>query len=314
VPQYLDLAMDTYEAIREKEGRAPRPDEFDANLGKLLERFLAYVGDTRRAALFVLSVPETFDRARFADLMATFHTGVPADAEGLRSLTQFSFVDEPEPGRYALHALVREALAARHDTEERAAIHRHLLTRAEETLAEATNLTITDAHRRALREGFAHARAVLTPEAFSNWYWQTEKPFDQAAEWELMQPLTYSLLDHLDSTLNPDHPATLGSVNNLAFLLRARGDLDGAEPLFRRALASYEAKLGPEHPDTLRSVNNLAFLLQARGDLDGAEPLFRRALAGFEKKLGLEHPNTRIVHDNLAALLRARGEYGGAAG
>ncbi len=36
--------------------------------------------------------------------------------------------------------------------------------------------------------------------------------------------------------LGPKHPDTLTSVNNLAGLLQNKGDYDGAEPLYRRAL------------------------------------------------------------------------------
>ncbi len=79
---------------------------------------------------------------------------------------------------------------------------------------------------------------------------------------------------------------TLTSVNNLAYLLRAKGDLAAAEPLYRRALEAGERVLGPTHPDTLTSVNNLADLLQAKGDYAAAEPLYRRALEGYERGLG----------------------------
>ena len=51
-------------------------------------------------------------------------------------------------------------------------------------------------------------------------------------------------------------------------LLKDRGDLERAEPLYREALEGRREKLGPKHPDTLRSVKNLGLLLQARGDLE----------------------------------------------
>ncbi|MEL6614075.1 MAG: hypothetical protein AAFQ53_18415, partial [Bacteroidota bacterium] len=97
VPLYLDLAVDTYEAIRRAEDRPPRPDEFDANLDQLLRRFLHYLTDEQEAALYKLSVCSTFDLARYRDLMQTFGTGYPATADGLKRLRAFSFVEEPEP-------------------------------------------------------------------------------------------------------------------------------------------------------------------------------------------------------------------------
>jgi hypothetical protein len=59
-----------------------------------------------------------------------------------------------------------------------------------------------------------------------------------------------------DKGLGPDHPHTATSLNNLAGLLRAQGDLAGARPLFERALAICEKGLGPDHPDTATSLNN----------------------------------------------------------
>ena len=95
-------------------------------------------------------------------------------------------------------------------------------------------------------------------------------------------------------------------MNNLAGLLESKGDYDGAEPLYRRALEARERVLGREHPDTLASVNNLAALLYSKGDYDGAEPLYRRALEARERVLGREHPDTLGSVRNLAALLTAK--------
>jgi hypothetical protein len=44
----------------------------------------------------------------------------------------------------------------------------------------------------------------------------------------------------------------------LANILRDSGDLDGARPLYERALAINETQLGPNHPDTARSRQGLA--------------------------------------------------------
>ena len=115
-----------------------------------------------------------------------------------------------------------------------------------------------------------------------------------------------------ESTQGPEHPETGTSLNNLARLLRSKGDYDGAEPLFRRARAIAEKALGPEHPSTGASLNNLAGLLQDKGDYVGAEPLFRRALGITENAQGPEHPETGASLNNLALVLRVKGDYDGA--
>ena len=45
---------------------------------------------------------------------------------------------------------------------------------------------------------------------------------------------------------------TLASMNNLALLLRDKGDYAEPEPLFRRALEERERTPGKEHSDTLK--------------------------------------------------------------
>ena len=102
------------------------------------------------------------------------------------------------------------------------------------------------------------------------------------------------------------------SLNQQALSLQSKGDLVGAEPLFRSALAIAVKTLGEDHPDTAGSLNNLAGLLESKGDFVGAEPLYRRALAIAEKVLGPNHPNTATSLDNLAGLLESKGDYAGA--
>jgi tetratricopeptide (TPR) repeat protein len=100
-------------------------------------------------------------------------------------------------------------------------------------------------------------------------------------------------------------PATADSLNGLASVLHAQGDLDGARPLFERALTIFEARLGPDHPDTAHSLNNVAGVLRDQGDLDRARPLLERALHIREARLGPEHPDTVRSREQLAAVVAA---------
>ena len=43
-------------------------------------------------------------------------------------------------------------------------------------------------------------------------------------------------------------PGTLGSLNNPAFCLKARGKVPAALLLFRRAAGGFDRMLGPDHP------------------------------------------------------------------
>src|SRR5208337_2845023 len=73
-----------------------------------------------------------------------------------------------------------------------------------------------------------------------------------------------------EKALGPEHPWTATSLDNLALLLRAQGDLAGARPLHERALAIFEKALGPGHPSTKNSARGLALTLDALGRGDEA--------------------------------------------
>jgi tetratricopeptide (TPR) repeat protein len=124
--------------------------------------------------------------------------------------------------------------------------------------------------------------------------------------------LSERALEIREAKSGPEHPDTAQSLDNLARLLQAQGDLAGARPLFDRALRIYERTLGPEHRQTATSLNNLAVLLQEQGDLAAARPLYERALAIRERNFGPEHPSTATSLNDLARLHQAQGDLVGA--
>jgi len=115
-----------------------------------------------------------------------------------------------------------------------------------------------------------------------------------------------------EKAVGPKHPLTARSLNNLASLLQAQGDLAGARLLYERALAIRENTLEPRHPYIASSLRDLANLLQAQGDLAGARPLYERALATREKALGPDHPDTAKSLKGLAQVLQGQGDLAGA--
>ena len=92
-------------------------------------------------------------------------------------------------------------------------------------------------------------------------------------------------------------------------MLRDRGALAAARPLYERALAIREKALGPEHPNTNRTRSHLARALIASGDAMEALSSGKRALSAHEKVLGRNHKWTRdsghVTADALDALDRA---------
>ena len=107
--------------------------------------------------------------------------------------------------------------------------------------------------------------------------------------------------------LGTEHPHLAAGLNNLAELLKDKGDYAGAESLHREALAMYRTSLGPEHPDVAMSMNNLAVLLRTRGDYVNAEALLHEALAMRRRLLGDTHPHVLRNLHGIAVVLRDRG-------
>ncbi len=61
-----------------------------------------------------------------------------------------------------------------------------------------------------------------------------------------------------ERTLGPEHSDTAQTLDNLALLRHAQGDLSRARPLYGLALAICEQALGPKHPYTAAIRSKLA--------------------------------------------------------
>ena len=105
-----------------------------------------------------------------------------------------------------------------------------------------------------------------------------------------------------------EHPDTLGSMSNLAIVLRRLGKDEQAEEMLRQVLRVRETVLGKEHPDTLGGMSNLAMVLSGQGKYEQAEEMLRQVLGLMETVLGKEHPDTLTSMINLAEVLRRQGK------
>ncbi|MEO0742526.1 MAG: tetratricopeptide repeat protein [Bacteroidota bacterium] len=307
VPLYLDLAVDTYEAIRRAEDRTPRPDEFDANLDQLLRRFLHYLTDEQEAALYKLSVCSTFDLARYRDLMQTFGTGYPATADGLKRLRAFSFVEEPEPGRYALHDLVRKALEHADDPDERRRVQEHLLAQATAILNAIDVRAVSEEEERALREAFELQSSLLVPTELLQWYREAERPFRVAGRWALLQILGEVVLAFSVRSFGRDGLLAAESANNLGVVFQELGKYGEAMNMHTYAHRIAKLKLGSDNLITVTYEGGIGIVLQKRGDYERAANIFKRQLAVRRWKLGDMNEKTLRSLSNYASTFLSMG-------
>jgi len=115
----------------------------------------------------------------------------------------------------------------------------------------------------------------------------------------------------LDLFEKNDPPAPLDvalMANNLAYLRKAAGDIDGAETYFLKALQIYHELLGPDHEETATVSNNLGALYHASGYFEQAREMHMMALEARRQKLGDDHPDTAQSHNNLALALLETGD------
>ena len=264
-------------------------------------------------------------REKFAEPLA----GALADDgldEVVAALRTFALVDretipdERDPAiatdAIRLHRLVREVAAARCDGEARETARHRLIealavvypSRVDEHPGSWPRARRVDALALALVGGDMALPAGAEQAAGALLDGLASYRREVLAAYAEATPLCKRALALREASLGPDHPDTALSLNNLAWLLQAQGDLPAARPLYERALAIRETALGADHPDTARGLNNLGLLLRDQGDLPAARPLLGRALAIHEKVLGAEHPDTATSLSSLAGLLLAQGD------
>lgn len=115
-----------------------------------------------------------------------------------------------------------------------------------------------------------------------------------------------------ETIIGIEHPDTLCSMNNLAFLMSNMGHSDAAEAIYRRALEASERAFGAEHQLTIRIVENLATLLFEKLEFKKAEPFMRRAMDASLRTPGPDDPKTKLLVKNVEYLAEANKVLGDA--
>ncbi len=80
-----------------------------------------------------------------------------------------------------------------------------------------------------------------------------------------------------ERTYGPGHWKVGQTLYNLGVLHHFQGDLDRAEPFYRRALAVQQRALGPGHPDLADTLDNYADIMSVTGRGTEAAQLKGRA-------------------------------------
>lgn len=99
------------------------------------------------------------------------------------------------------------------------------------------------------------------------------------------------------------------SLSTLGDIIRAEGDLDGAEQAIRKSLRIREDLYGEYSTGVASSLSGLGAVLLDNGDLEGAEKTFRRVLAIRHRLLGDRHSALAWPSFQLAFVLKDEGRF-----
>jgi hypothetical protein len=119
--------------------------------------------------------------------------------------------------------------------------------------------------------------------------------------------LSRELLADRERVLGVDHPDTLHTRSNIAYLTGEVCDRREALRLLHDLLPHQEEVLGADHPDTLTTRNSIAFWTVQVGDRREALRLFQELLPDRERVLGAQHPDTVATRNEIGRLEGASG-------
>jgi tetratricopeptide (TPR) repeat protein len=101
-------------------------------------------------------------------------------------------------------------------------------------------------------------------------------------------------------------------LNNLGWILLAKGNRKAAEPVLHEALEIRRKALGEKHPLFAASLANWARVLQAEGEYAQAEEGFRQALTIVQQANGPENWTVAKILSYQGLLRLDRGDFASA--
>lgn len=101
-------------------------------------------------------------------------------------------------------------------------------------------------------------------------------------------------------------------LENLAYLLKQRGELVEAEQLYSQSLEMSRRMYGDRHYITGAKLKTLADVYRDRGEFDEAESMYREVLSIYIDTIGERHPQTAYLYQDIADFYRQTGDHGNA--
>ncbi|MBV1854614.1 FxSxx-COOH system tetratricopeptide repeat protein [Catellatospora tritici] len=190
----------------------------------------------------------------------------------------------------ALAAMLLQARPTDHDARHPQTWNRWALLRPHITAVlsaiDTTTTTTTTAHLATPLADYLHARGEL-PAA---------------------RDLQERSQEVLRRVLGAEHPDTLTTMHQLAWVMWDMGERAAARDLFEQVLDVQRRVLGAEHPDTLMTMQSMAVVMSSMGERAAARDLYEQVLDVRRRVLGAEHPDTLTTMQSLAGVMSNMGE------
>lgn len=115
-------------------------------------------------------------------------------------------------------------------------------------------------------------------------------------------------LEIAEKNYGPQHINVAKSLNNLAMIYRAQGEIDRAVEYYNNALELKRKILDADNPSIANTLNNLGVLYAASDDYLKAESMFKDALRIWTKKPDENVDSMIFALDNLVRLYKRMGD------
>ncbi|MCF2490793.1 tetratricopeptide repeat protein [Dyadobacter sp. CY347] len=172
LPFYLDLQVDTYNRITEKNIDLS-VSNFGRNYIDILERFTKYLAPSEIETLKILACSSIWDYQIFKKVIREFQTGYPLLS--FRELCSFSFVTEipnqKSDASYSIHQIMQSHLVGAIDQNSRHDIHTFFFMHFEELLNAQSqdHIELNPDILYILEQAIAHKREIVAATDFYEW-------------------------------------------------------------------------------------------------------------------------------------------------
>lgn len=308
VPYYLDLAVDTYQLIKQKYNREPEETDFARNQQEVLTRFLRYLDKNEIETLKVLSVPRYWNNEIFKLLIDEYKTGYPVSA--MNVLCRFSFIDSAEgSGTFVLHDLMRKGMMQLLDKEIKTSISKLLFERYSKDIIGISYKEITDESGISLNEAFYHGKNSLSPAELQKWFHMACGPFNDAAKWKMLSPLYEELISLIEAASGKENMEHALVVTYFSSVLYNLGEYKRALELIEDNFNDLKKAFTEDDNMFASLLNNLATIYYYRGEIHKSKEIYEQVIELRRKNLGENHRRYADVIDNLAVIYHDTGEF-----